>query len=123
MTGCQYRDQTAILEYLLPVNLPIVRARLDRIVNVIATAQEWFAQQPAGSIDGLVLSNIGELMSQEERAADSSQHFCLQPHRRNVTSSSGKVLCWIAAFSSPSRGRGLKMRDSWPFPEQKRHFR
>lgn len=66
MTGCQYRDQTAILEYLLPVNLPIVRARLDRIVNVIATAQEWFAQQPAGSIDGLVLSNIGELMSQEE---------------------------------------------------------
>lgn len=62
----RYRSESAIPEYLLSQNLPIVKARLDRIENIIAPAQEWLARQPPGSIDGFVLSNIGELMSQDE---------------------------------------------------------
>ena len=62
----RYRSETAIPEYLLPENLPIVKARLDRIENVIAPAQVWLGEQPPGAIDGFVLSNIGELMSQDE---------------------------------------------------------
>jgi S-adenosylmethionine-diacylglycerol 3-amino-3-carboxypropyl transferase len=61
-----YRSEIAIPPYLLKDNLPVVRARLDRIVNIVAPAQEWFTHQPAASIHGFVLSNIGELMSQEE---------------------------------------------------------
>jgi S-adenosylmethionine-diacylglycerol 3-amino-3-carboxypropyl transferase len=61
-----YRGEAAIPPYLLERNLPVVRARLDRVVNIIAPAQEWFTGQRAASIHGFVLSNIGELMSQEE---------------------------------------------------------
>lgn len=61
-----YRSGTAIPEYLLPENLPVVKRRLDRIVNVLAPAADWLEQQPPQSIDAFVLSNIGELMSESE---------------------------------------------------------
>ena len=61
-----YRDEGGVPEYLLKENLPVVRERLDRIENIVAPAQEWMANQPAGSVDGFVLSNIGELMSEDE---------------------------------------------------------
>ncbi len=61
-----YLNQTAIPAYLLPENLPVVKARLDRIHNITAPAQEWLAAQPAGSIHCFALSNICELMSEEE---------------------------------------------------------
>lgn len=61
-----YWSETAIPAYLLPENLPTVRARLNRIVNVLAPAADWLEQQPPQSINGFVLSNIGELMSESE---------------------------------------------------------
>ena len=61
-----YRSETAVPEYLLPENLPTVKARLNRIVNVLAPAADWLERQAPESIDAFVLSNIGELMSESE---------------------------------------------------------
>ena len=52
--------------YLLSHNLPLVKARLDRIEIVVSDAQGWMERQPEASIDTFSLSNICELMSIEE---------------------------------------------------------
>jgi S-adenosylmethionine-diacylglycerol 3-amino-3-carboxypropyl transferase len=44
----------------------LVRERLERIEIVTAPAQEWLANRPDASVDCFSLSNICELMSQEE---------------------------------------------------------
>ena len=64
----RYLNSEAVPAYLLPQNLPIVKARLDRIENITAPAQEWLAAQPPASIQRFALSNICELMSEEETA-------------------------------------------------------
>jgi S-adenosylmethionine-diacylglycerol 3-amino-3-carboxypropyl transferase len=62
----RYRSEEAVPAYLLRENLPIVRARLDRIEIVTSDAQSWLGRQPNSSIDAFSLSNICELMSREE---------------------------------------------------------
>jgi S-adenosylmethionine-diacylglycerol 3-amino-3-carboxypropyl transferase len=62
----RYRSEDAVPAYLLRDNLPIVRARLDRVEIVTCDAQSWLARQPASCIDAFSLSNICELMSPEE---------------------------------------------------------
>jgi S-adenosylmethionine-diacylglycerol 3-amino-3-carboxypropyl transferase len=62
----RYRSEAAVPAYLLRENLPIVRARLDRIEIVTSDAQSWLGRQPNSSIDAFSLSNICELMSREE---------------------------------------------------------
>ena len=52
--------------YLLRENLPVVKARLDRIEIVTSDSQGWLGRQPAASIDAFALSNICELMSPDE---------------------------------------------------------
>ncbi len=63
-----YRSADAVPAYLLPENLPTVKARLDRIEIVTAPAQEWMATLAPGTIDAFALSNICELMSLDETA-------------------------------------------------------
>lgn len=62
----RYRSEDAVPAYLLRDNLPVVRARLDRVEIVTCDAQSWLGQQPASCIDAFSLSNICELMSAEE---------------------------------------------------------
>jgi S-adenosylmethionine-diacylglycerol 3-amino-3-carboxypropyl transferase len=62
----RYRSEDAVPAYLLRENLPLVKQRLERIEIVTAPAQEWLANQPDASLDCFSLSNICELMSQEE---------------------------------------------------------
>ena len=64
----RYLNAFMIPDYLLPANLPTIKARLDRIENITAPAQHFLAAQPAASIHGFALSNICELMSPEETA-------------------------------------------------------
>lgn len=52
--------------YLRRANLPLVKARLDRIEIITSDAQSWLRRQPDASIDAFSLSNICELMSPEE---------------------------------------------------------
>jgi S-adenosylmethionine-diacylglycerol 3-amino-3-carboxypropyl transferase len=62
----RYWSEEAVPEYLQKANLPVVRQRLDRIKIITCDAQGWFRQQVDSSIDGFILSNICELMSEEE---------------------------------------------------------
>jgi S-adenosylmethionine-diacylglycerol 3-amino-3-carboxypropyl transferase len=61
-----YLSEDAVPAYLLKENLPIVKARLDRIEIVTSDSQGWLARQAAVSIDAFALSNICELMSLDE---------------------------------------------------------
>lgn len=65
LRGCYLSDR-AIPAYLFKRNLPVVRARLDRIEVVTSDVQGWLRRQPDASIDAFSLSNICELMSLEE---------------------------------------------------------
>ena len=59
----RYLSREAVPDYLLRENLPIVRARLDRLEIITADAKEWLAARPTASIDAFSLSNICELMN------------------------------------------------------------
>ena len=61
-----YRSDVAMPAYLLSHNIPVVKARLDRIEIVVSDAQGWMKRRAAASIDAFSLSNICELMSIEE---------------------------------------------------------
>jgi S-adenosylmethionine-diacylglycerol 3-amino-3-carboxypropyl transferase len=63
-----YLTRDAVPDFLRKENLPIIRARLDRIQMVTADAKIWLASRPASSIDAFSLSNICELMSPAETA-------------------------------------------------------
>ncbi len=62
----RYWSGDAVPDYLRKENLAIVRDRLDRIQVITCDAQGWFGKQPDSSIDAFSLSNICELMSQDE---------------------------------------------------------
>lgn len=59
----RYLSSDAVPDYLRRDNLPVVRARLDRIEVITADAKEWLAARPTASIDAFSLSNICELMN------------------------------------------------------------
>jgi S-adenosylmethionine-diacylglycerol 3-amino-3-carboxypropyl transferase len=64
----RYRSLQEVPDYLREERFETIRSRLDRIRILTADAKTWLAEQPAASIDCFALSNICELMNQEDTA-------------------------------------------------------
>ncbi len=64
----RYRSLQEVPGYLRKENYETIRGRLDRIHILTADAKKWLGEQPSGSIDRFALSNICELMNQEDTA-------------------------------------------------------
>jgi S-adenosylmethionine-diacylglycerol 3-amino-3-carboxypropyl transferase len=62
----RYLDVSAVPAYLRKEHFAPIRERLDRIEIVTVDLKIWLAGRPDASIDAFSLSNICELMSQEE---------------------------------------------------------
>ena len=62
----RYRSLDELPDYLLESNFNTIKARLDRIRIVTADAKEWLSSMPDNSLNCLGLSNICELMDQED---------------------------------------------------------
>jgi S-adenosylmethionine-diacylglycerol 3-amino-3-carboxypropyl transferase len=65
LKGC-YRSLDELPDYLLEKHFNTIKARLDRIKVVTADAKEWLSAMPDNSLNCLGLSNICELMDQED---------------------------------------------------------
>jgi len=61
-----YRSLKEVPDYLREENYDVIKGRLDRIRIVTSDAKRWLAEQAPGSIDGFALSNICELMNQND---------------------------------------------------------
>jgi S-adenosylmethionine-diacylglycerol 3-amino-3-carboxypropyl transferase len=65
LTGT-YRTSFHVPEYLKKENYETIRSRVDRIKIITRDAQSWLQSIDDGAIDCFALSNICELMSEEE---------------------------------------------------------
>jgi S-adenosylmethionine-diacylglycerol 3-amino-3-carboxypropyl transferase len=65
LKGC-YRSVSEVPDYLLKKNFEFIKARLDRISIVAEDAKKWLSEVPDNFLDCLSLSNICELMNQED---------------------------------------------------------
>ncbi|NNF36809.1 MAG: DUF3419 family protein [Saprospiraceae bacterium] len=61
-----YRDLDEVPNYLKEENFETLKERVDRIECVTMDAKEWMISMPDNSLDGLSLSNICELKSEED---------------------------------------------------------
>ncbi|MCY7420633.1 MAG: BtaA family protein [Chitinophagaceae bacterium] len=64
----KYRDENQVPAYLKRQNFEILKSRVDRIQVITGNAQSWIDTMPDESIDCFALSNICELMSENETA-------------------------------------------------------
>jgi S-adenosylmethionine-diacylglycerol 3-amino-3-carboxypropyl transferase len=62
----RYRSLREVPDYLREEHYETIRDRLGRIRILTGDAKTWLAVQPAGSIDCFAMSNICELMNQED---------------------------------------------------------
>jgi S-adenosylmethionine:diacylglycerol 3-amino-3-carboxypropyl transferase len=62
----KYRNNEEVPLYLRKENFEIIKSRISRIKIVSSGAQEWLMCFPPCSINCFALSNICELMSEEE---------------------------------------------------------
>jgi S-adenosylmethionine-diacylglycerol 3-amino-3-carboxypropyl transferase len=62
----KYRDSNEVPIYLKQENFETIKSRLDRIKIVTGEAQQWIDTMPDETIDCFALSNICELMSEQE---------------------------------------------------------
>jgi len=65
LTG-KYRNENEVPAYLKKEHFEIIKSRLNRIKIITADAQGWIDAMPAESIDCFALSNICELMSEND---------------------------------------------------------
>lgn len=62
----KYNSETEIPLYLKPEHYKHIKRNVDRIQLITADTKYWLETMPAASIDGFCLSNICELMSEED---------------------------------------------------------
>lgn len=62
----RFRNMDEMPLYLKKENYEMIRSRIDRINIITAEAQQWIDSMPDNSIDCFALSNICELMSDQE---------------------------------------------------------
>ena len=62
----KYSDLSEMPAYLLKENFEIIRSRIDRVKAITADAQGWIDTMPAASLNCYALSNICELMSDQD---------------------------------------------------------
>jgi S-adenosylmethionine-diacylglycerol 3-amino-3-carboxypropyl transferase len=62
----KYMNHEEVPDYLKPENYDILKSRVDRIKILTSDAQGWLDTMTDNSIDCFALSNICELMSEEE---------------------------------------------------------
>ena len=62
----KYADMNGVPAYLKEEHYDIIRSRLGRINIITSEAQHWIEKMPDDSIDCFALSNICELMSENE---------------------------------------------------------
>ena len=65
----KFRDVYEVPEYLKEENFKTIKSRIDRIKVITIGAQNWIDTMPDQSIDCFALSNISELMSEQETHA------------------------------------------------------
>lgn len=61
-----YQNEKEVPDYLQKENYATIKERVDRIQNLTAEAQDWIDAMPDQSIDCFALSNICELMSEQD---------------------------------------------------------
>lgn len=61
-----YPNSSFLPDYLLPRNFGIIKKNIDRIHPVTADSKYWLHQQPDNFFDAMSLSNICELMDDED---------------------------------------------------------
>ena len=62
----KYNDREEVPAYLKKENYETIKSRIDRIKIITGEAQQWIDTMPDKSIDCFALSNICELMSEQE---------------------------------------------------------
>lgn len=62
----RYKNEFEVPAYLQRENFEVIKARIDRIKIITDEAQNWIDSMPTESIDCFALSNICELMSENE---------------------------------------------------------
>lgn len=62
----KYNDEREVPDYLKKENFGLIKSRLDRIKVITSDAQGWLDAMPAQCIDCFALSNICELMSEND---------------------------------------------------------
>jgi len=62
----KYKNPDQVPDYLLRKNFNIIKKRLDRIKIITSDAQGWLNSMEVNSLDCFALSNICELMSEDE---------------------------------------------------------
>ena len=62
----KYKNPDEVPDYLLRKNFDLIKARLDRIKMTTSDAQGWLNSMEENSVDCFALSNICELMSEDE---------------------------------------------------------
>ena len=62
----KYRNNEEVPEYLKRENYDLIKSRIDRIKTITSDAQGWIDSMENESIDCFALSNICELMSEDE---------------------------------------------------------
>lgn len=62
----KFSNNNEVPAYLKKENFEIIKARVDRIKIITGEAQQWIDTMPDKSIDCFALSNICELMSEQE---------------------------------------------------------
>lgn len=62
----KYKNEFEVPAYLQRENFELLKSRIDRIIVITAEAQTWIDSMPNESLDCFALSNICELMSENE---------------------------------------------------------
>lgn len=62
----KYKNEFEVPAYLQRENFEVLKSRIDKIIVITAEAQNWIDSMPNESIDCFALSNICELMSENE---------------------------------------------------------
>ena len=62
----KYKNETELPSYLQPEHYGHIKRNLDRIHLATADTKYWLETMPSKSVDGFCLSNICELMSEED---------------------------------------------------------
>ncbi|HYV90302.1 MAG TPA: DUF3419 family protein [Chitinophagales bacterium] len=65
LTG-RYRNESAVPDYLKKENFNLLKSRVDRMKIITLDAQSWLQSMEVASISCFALSNICELMSEQE---------------------------------------------------------
>ncbi len=61
-----YLDDQAIPEYLKPENFELIKKNIEKVTPVTADCKYWLEQQPDNTFDAFALSNICELMDEND---------------------------------------------------------